>query len=281
MTVMPSAGVASAGRSGALPYSPSPFVKLSCAAHVAGAAALAVDPAFWPWVLGGVALNHGVIATAGLMPRNRWLGENWTRLPAEASARGEVAITLDDGPDPAVTPRVLDLLDRLGVKASFFLIGRHAEAHPALVRAMVERGHGVENHTFGHPASFSFYGPRRFHDEIRRAQESLAGLCGRAPRFFRPPAGLRNVLLYPVLARLGLIHASWTRRGLERTTRLAGTVVERLGRDLRGGDILLLHDGDHRGRPAPPLILDVLPALIDRIRAAGLRPVALSAPASV
>jgi len=257
-------------------YAPTPFIKLSCAAHLAGAAAFALQPSWWPWVAGGVALNHGLITFAGLMPRSRWIGENWTRLPAPAVARGEVAITLDDGPDPETTPKVLDLLEQRGATASFFVIGRHAAAHPLLVKAMVARGHSVENHTFGHPLDFSFYGLRRSRIEIERGQDAIAAITGVAPRFFRPPAGLRNVLMYPVLARLGLTHVSWTRRGFDTVADSAESVVQLLARDLSGGDILMLHDGNHYGAPPRRLVLDVLPAVLSRIEEAGLRAVSLA-----
>jgi len=257
-------------------YSAPPFIKLSCAAHVAGAGALIVEPSVWPWVAGGVLLNHGLISVAGLLPCSQLLGENWTRLPGPAIARREVAITLDDGPDPAVTPRVLDLLERHEARASFFVIARHAAAHPALVRAMVERGHSVENHSYRHPAAFSLYGPRRFRAEIERAQQTLTELTGVPPRFFRPPAGLRNVLMYPVLASLGLTHVSWSRRGLDALGRSPGPVVRRLTAGLAAGDILMLHDGNPHG-PAPrALVLEVLPRVLARIRDTGMKAVSLT-----
>jgi hypothetical protein len=131
----PAAPRTGSGSAAPYPYSLPGIVKFSCAVHLLGGGCLAVQPSSWPWVLGSVALNHGAIAIGGLLPRSRWLGENWTRLPEPAVQRGEVAITLDDGPDPDVTPRVLDLLGQGGATASFFVIGQHAAAWPELVRA--------------------------------------------------------------------------------------------------------------------------------------------------
>jgi peptidoglycan/xylan/chitin deacetylase (PgdA/CDA1 family) len=212
-------------------------------------------------------IDHLALTAAGLCPRCSLLGPNLTRLPAAADARGLVAITIDDGPDPLVTPRVLDLLKDAGATASFFLIARKAEQHPALVARIVAEGHSVENHSWRHSHSCAFSGPARFEAEIGRAQQSLARLAGSAPRFFRAPAGMRNPLLDPVLSRLGLPLTSWTRRGFDTVNGEPAKVVDRLiGRDaarLAGGDILLLHDGNAAIAPdGRPVILSVLPQVL-------------------
>ena len=97
---------------------------------------LLMNLSFWPWALGALVVNHAIITTAGLLPRTTLLGPNLTRLPDAAAARREVAITIDDGPDPDTTPHVLDLLDAAGAKASFFCIGWRARENPALCREM-------------------------------------------------------------------------------------------------------------------------------------------------
>ncbi|MFT3817430.1 MAG: polysaccharide deacetylase family protein [Rubrivivax sp.] len=239
----------------------------------AGAAALALLPGGWPWALGAVAADHALITAAGLWPRSRALGPNVTRLPSD---RPEVAITIDDGPDPEVTPVVLDLLDAAGARASFFCIAEQARRHPALLREIVRRGHAVQNHSDRHRHDFSLLGPRGIAQEIERAQALLADLSGRAPHCFRAPAGLRNPFLDPVLHRLGLHLVSWTRRGFDTREADAPRVLQRLTQGLRAGDILLLHDGHARRSAAGrPVVLDVLPALLQRCRDAGLRPVTL------
>ena len=192
-------------------------------------------------------LNHAVLTAAGLCPRCNLLGPNLTRLPEPAQRQGMVAITIDDGPDPMVTPLVLDILREADATASFFLIARKAEEHPALVARIVAEGHSVENHSWAHSHTFAFSGPRRFEAEIGRAQQSLAKLAGTPPLFFRAPAGMRNPLLDPVLSRLGLPLASWTRRGFDTVNGDPAKVLKRLigkaGARLQAGDILLLHDG--------------------------------------
>ncbi|WP_343051355.1 polysaccharide deacetylase family protein [Pseudaquabacterium terrae] len=230
----------------------------------------------WRWALAALIANHVLLAAAGLWPRARLLGPNITRLPAAAAARGEVALTIDDGPDPAVTPAVLDLLDRHGARATFFVIAERAARHPALVAEILARGHSVQNHSFHHRHNFSLLGPRGFHRELERAQSQLRALTGERPRFFRAPAGLRNPFLQPVLQRHGLQLTSWTRRGFDTRESDPQRVLARLTRDLAAGDILLLHDGHAaRGSGGEPVVLAVLPPLLQRLNDTGLHSVTL------
>jgi peptidoglycan/xylan/chitin deacetylase (PgdA/CDA1 family) len=250
----------------------------SVACH-AGAGLFAIAaPASWPWALAAIAANHAILTAGGLWPRSRWLGSNWTRLPPDAAARREIAITIDDGPDPAVTPAVLDLLDAHGAKATFFCIGAAARAHPVLCREIVARGHSVQNHSDVHSARFSLLGPKGMANEIAAAQATLADITGEAPRFFRAPAGLRNPFLAPILQRLDLQLVSWTRRGFDTVRRVPTDVLARLGRNLDAGDILLVHDGNAaRADDGSAVLLAVLPQLLVRARALGLVAVTLPA----
>ncbi len=254
-----------------------PLIQASVGLHLAAAGAAWLWPGAWPWAAGAVLANHLALTGAGLWPRSRWLGPNVTRLPDAAAARGEIAITLDDGPDPQVTPATLDLLARLGVRATFFCIAERARAHPALLRRVVDAGHGIGNHSRHHRHHFSLLGPRALALEIGGAQDLLADLCGVRPTCFRAPAGLRNPLLDPVLHRLGLHLVSWTRRGFDTREAEAPRVLARLQRGLGAGDILLLHDGHaRRTREGKAVLLAVLPPLLQACRAAGLRPVSLA-----
>jgi peptidoglycan/xylan/chitin deacetylase (PgdA/CDA1 family) len=144
------------------------------------------------------------------------------------------------------------------------------------VRDCIQAGHAIENHSYRHEHNFSLLGPLRLRREIARAQDVLAQISGTAPRFFRAPAGLRNPLLDPVLQRQGLQLTSWTRRGFDTVSSDATSVLARLSRNLRAGDILLLHDG-HAARSASgtPVVLEVLPRLIEAIAQRSLRPVTL------
>ncbi|MEO8443309.1 MAG: polysaccharide deacetylase family protein [Betaproteobacteria bacterium] len=246
--------------------------------HAAGAITLIAQPGWWPWVLGALAANHVVISAAAFWPRGRWLGPNVTRLPAAAAARAEISLTFDDGPDPQVTPQVLDLLDRYAAKASFFCIGEKAAAFPEIIRAIVRRGHSVENHTYRHPLAFAFFGMAALRREIDMAQTVIARVTGRAPSFFRAPAGFRSPLLDPVLAGCGMRYVSWTRRGYDAVRRDPSRVLHKLTRGLAAGDVLVLHDGARTLTAAgAPVVLAVLPALLEELAARGLKSVALPA----
>ena len=259
------------------PWQPSPLVIASLGVHGGALAAVLARPGAWPWALGAVAADHALLTAAGLWPRSRLLGPNWTRLPAAAGAHA-VALTVDDGPDPEITPQVLSLLERYHAPATFFCIGERVERHPELARALAESGHAVENHSQRHLHRFSLLGPGALRGEIERAQEAIGTATGRRPSFFRAPAGLRSPLLDPLLQRLGLTLASWTRRGFDTVATCPETVFGKLARGLQGGDILLLHDGHAaRTRRGVPVILEVLPRLLDAMLGAGLKPVTLRA----
>jgi peptidoglycan-N-acetylglucosamine deacetylase len=244
--------------------------------HVAMALGAIAIPSAWPWWLLGVIVNHGVLTGAGLLPRCDWLGPNLRRLPDAAVARRMIAITIDDGPNPLITPQVLDLLDRAGAKATFFCIGTALQAHPALGREIIARGHAIENHTQRHSHQFAFLWPTSFRREIGSAQRTIAQFVGHQPQFFRAPAGLRNPLLQPVLNELSLTLTSWTRRGFDTVTADPDRVFARLDRGLAAGDILLLHDGNAaQTSSGQAVILQVLPRLLAHCAALGLTCVTL------
>jgi hypothetical protein len=131
-------------------WQPTLLIRTTVVLHVLLLAVVIAEPGYWRWALGAVLANHAVLTVAGLWPRSHWLGPNWTRLPAVAAAGNEIAVTFDDGPDPLVTPQVLDLLDSFAVKATFFCIGVKAARYPDLCREIVRRGHAVENHSQRH-----------------------------------------------------------------------------------------------------------------------------------
>ena len=257
-------------------WRPPLLVRGTLALHLLALATVIAAPGQWRWALGAVAANHLLLAAIGLWPRSHWLGANWTRLPAAATARNEISLTIDDGPDPAVTPQVLDLLDRYAAQATFFCIGEKAARYPDLCREIVRRGHAVENHSQHHRHHFSLMGPHGFARELQAAQDTLTTITGQRPRFFRAPAGLRNPFLDPVLTRLGLQLASWSARGFDTRFGDAERVKQKLLRGLQAGAILLIHDGNvARTVDGRPVILDVLPAVMESAAAARLRFVTL------
>ena len=257
-------------------WSATPLIYTSAAIHAGAAAAIVLRPRTWPWALGALAVNHAALAAAGLWPRSRLLGPNWVTLPRYGVQSTSVAVTIDDGPDPDVTPQVLSQLAEYRATATFFCVGERVERYPDLAKEIVARGHDIENHSQRHRHNFSLLGPIRMSAEISRAQDSISRVTGIAPLFFRAPAGLRNPFLDPILARLHLRLASWTRRGFDTVHRDADAVYQRLAKPLQGGDILLLHDGNaaraHSGRP---VIVEVLPRLLDAMAERDLHPVTL------
>lgn len=257
-------------------WSPAPLITFSIAAHVGGLTFFIISPVHWTWVLAGLVLDHLALGLAGLFPKGRLLGPNITRLPDGDIHRHEVVLTFDDGPDPLTTPRVLDVLDRYGAKASFFCIGERVAAHPAIVRDIVHRGHSVENHSYRHSYAFAFYGLGRQRRDIERTQQAIERAGGQSSRFFRAPVGLRNLLLYPVLKKKGLDYVSWTRRGFDSVSCDAEKVLARLTNSLVGGDILLLHDtGSAKTASKEPVVLSVLPVLLDFLSEQGLKAISL------
>ena len=250
-----------------------PALQLGTGLHIFCIALTVLNPTLWPWTLGVVIVNHLLFsATIIIWPRSRLLGPNMTRLPAAAARRGEVTLTFDDGPDPVVTPQVLDLLDQYGARASFFCIAEKVIAHPELAREIIRRGHSVENHTNSHPHAFAFFGPNAMRREIDSAQTAIYETTGVASIFFRAPMGFRNPFLAPVAERAGLCYTSWTRRGYDTFAESAEPVLQRLQRDLAAGDILLLHDGRSiQPHGKLPVILEVLTRLLEHLQTLNLK----------
>ena len=252
------------------------LIRATIILHLLAAIFVMLEPAQWRWMLGAVFANHALLAMLGLWPRSHWLGANWTRLPTAAIARNEVALTIDDGPDPVVTPQVLDILDRYAIRATFFCIGEKVERYPDLCREIVRRGHAVENHSQHHLHHFSLMGPSAITRELQAAQDTLTSITGQRPLFFRAPAGLRNPFLDPVLTRFGLQLASWSARGFDTRIGDAERVKSKLLHDLRAGAILLMHDGNAACTPdGIPVILEALPDILATVKAARLHFVTL------
>jgi peptidoglycan/xylan/chitin deacetylase (PgdA/CDA1 family) len=217
-------------------------------------------PAVALWLASDALLAYHVFA-----PRAQGLVRTHRRF---ATARREVWLTIDDGPDPDDTPRILELLAAHGARATFFFIGRNAAAHPALVRAVVAAGHEVAHHTHTHPlATFWCASPVAV---ARELDEGLAVLraAGVAPRRFRPPAGIKNLWLGRALEKRGLVCVSWSARGLERRSPNPEAVAARTTRGLAPGAILLLHEGPRV--PAPVRVAGIR-RVLDRLREEGYR----------
>jgi peptidoglycan-N-acetylglucosamine deacetylase len=164
-----------------------------------------------------------------------------------ATNQREVWLTIDDGPDPASTPRVLELLREHGARATFFVVGSQVGKHPELARMIVEQGHTIGNHTQSHPsACFWRATPRSTASEIDLCTAAL--LLADAPfeRFFRPPVGIRNPFLDPQLSARGMRLVLWNARGLDGLGRHPQAALSRIARRIRPGGILVAHEGGPR-----------------------------------
>ena len=192
--------------------------------------------------LGGMLAVHAALCYASLRANCQWFGTVATRFVPEGN---EVWLTIDDGPDPADTPRLLELLAAAGARATFFVRGDWARAHPELIREIVRRGHGVANHTYHHPqGSFWCASPWRIAAEMDACNAVLRELTGETPRWFRAPVGMVNPFVHPAARLRGLRLVGWSTRGLDTRPRTsAREVVARILRGLRPGGIVLLHEG--------------------------------------
>jgi peptidoglycan/xylan/chitin deacetylase (PgdA/CDA1 family) len=207
--------------------------------------------------LATVVLDHAKYFWGSLWPHSRVLGPVLRRLPTSAN---EVWLTIDDGPS-ADTLAILDLLDAHGARATFFLVGEHAEAMPDRVRDIVARGHAIGNHTQQHlSAWFWAIGPRRMREEIGRAQAALTHLSGTPPTWFRAVAGMANPFVAPTLAIHGLRRVSWSARGFDAVDKDTDRVFARLARGIAPGAILLLHEGGPDSVALMARVLDELDA---------------------
>ena len=214
----------------------------------------------WPWAIAGSAYA-AVVALGVAFPRLQLFGPSLCRVATE---RKVVALTFDDGPDPEVTPPLLDLLKQEGIPAAFFCIGRKMAQHPEIVRRIAAEGHLLANHTYQHSHLTNFFSVRRLSEDLRRAQDECRRHTGQPPLYFRPPMGLTNPRVFAAAGRCGLRTVGWTARGLDTRARGPEPVVRRLARGIRPGAIVLLHDKRPAGKV--PVLLPAVRALIAELR---------------
>ncbi|MFI5246340.1 MAG: polysaccharide deacetylase family protein, partial [Gemmatimonadales bacterium] len=181
-----------------------------------------------------------------------------------------VALTFDDGPSMD-TPAVLAALEREGIRATFFILGRHAEQHPQLVRSIALAGHEIGNHTWSHRV-LALARPGQLAAEIDRTQQLLARLCLRAPRLFRAPRGYQGPLVRAALRRRGLALIGWTRGAWDSERRAATDIAALAAAKPRDGDILLLHDGAGTpGEQRRDRTAEAIPLIVREYRRRGFR----------
>jgi peptidoglycan-N-acetylglucosamine deacetylase len=209
-----------------------------------------------PWLLaapGAAATAGGIVSYGAVHPASQMFGQTLRR----TNSAKKLAITFDDGPNPAITPRLLDLFERHSGRATFFLIGSFVKEFPELARETATRGHSLGNHTYTHPNLFKC-GPGKIRDQLQRCTEVITEAAGVVPKWFRPPYGLRNPWVIPAANRLGMQAVMWTLITWDWKAKSKEWLIPRMspiGRHAQqnlgthgqaSGDILCLHDGNHR-----------------------------------
>ena len=185
-----------------------------------------------------VALLHPVIIIGIMRLAMGFFGKSYCRGPENS---GSIALTFDDGPDPQLTPDVLAILARHSIRATFFVVARRAEQHPALLKQIVAAGHAVACHDLDHRPTSNFRLTRRFTRDIGESREILLNILGTYPRLYRPPVGLSNPHLFGVLRKYGMTCIGWNRSGRDAGNRsLAG--IRKIGGLAEEGAIVLMHD---------------------------------------
>ncbi|GGW46007.1 polysaccharide deacetylase familiy protein [Streptomyces lucensis JCM 4490] len=226
-----------------------------------------------PWRTAALLLP-AAIAAAHIGPAATWLPGVRLRLFPALSGTGRrrhVALTFDDGPDPESTPRFLDALDDLGVRATFFLLGEHVVRHPELARETARRGHEPAVHGWTHDRPWR-PAPLRDAEELARTVRAVRDATGHRPRWYRPPYGILTAGRWSAARRAGLRTVLWSAWGKDWTADATPSSVRaHVAADLRGGGTILLHDSDRHAAPGCwHSALGALPALVESCRRAGL-----------
>ena len=228
-------------------------------------------------MIGSVAIGAAAIGIAahGAFYRNSPVfGRVLGRLPTRDA---QIALTFDDGPSPVATPRILDTLRAEGVRATFFLLGPHAERWPEIARRVADDGHTVGNHGYYH-RKLHLKGPSYVRADLTLGTDAIVRATGSRPGYFRAPHGFRSPWVSAIARDLGQRTIGWT-LGVWDSDRPGADVIARRAVDAtRPGTILLLHDGDGYD-PAGDRTqtADALPRIIQELRDRGYEFVGLPA----
>ena len=195
----------------------------------------------------GILVGAGAAAAVAagyntMAPRSQLYGRTFIGLPR---GRREMALSYDDGPNDPHTFRLLEVLARHNVKATFFMIGQYVARRPDIVQAVVREGHVVGNHTYTHP-NIIFKSQAQLRDEITRCEQALTAAVGdqHAP-IFRPPFGGRTPGALRTVRELGLTPIMWSITSFDWSAKTSDAIFDKVTREIRGGDVILLHDGGH------------------------------------
>jgi len=176
-----------------------------------------------------------------MAPTAQWYGQTFTGLPRGSR---QIALTYDDGPNDPHTLRLLEVLARHSVHATFFLIGRHVLQCPAFAREILQAGHVVGNHTFSHPLLI-FKSEREIKEQLSTCRTALQDAIGKHSNLFRPPFGGRRPAVLRAARDLGFTPVMWNVTGYDWNAPPAAVIERKVSKQVRGGDVILLHDGGH------------------------------------
>jgi len=176
-----------------------------------------------------------------MAPTGQWYGRTFRGL---GRGRKQLALTYDDGPNDPHTLRLLEVLAKHEVRATFFVLGRFVRQRPDVVRELVRAGHSIGNHTFAHPLLI-FRREAEIRRELSDCNAALADATGQAPRLFRPPFGGRRPAVLSIARDMGLEPVMWSVTGYDWKAPPADFIVSKVADQIRGGDVILLHDGGH------------------------------------
>jgi len=174
--------------------------------------------------------------------RSQWFGRAFCSLPKGTK---QIGLTFDDGPNDPDTCRLLDVLSKHNVPATFFMIGRYVRQRPDIALQVKDRGHVVANHTFTHPY-LSLEPLGKVATELEQCRDALTCAVGEHSNLFRPPWGARRPGVLRTARRLGLEPIMWSVTGFDWKAPSAEYIEKKVTRQVRGGDVILLHDGGHR-----------------------------------
>jgi peptidoglycan-N-acetylglucosamine deacetylase len=194
----------------------------------------------------GYLIGASAVASAAgyqsMAPTGQWFGRTFTGVNRPSK---QLALTYDDGPNDPHTLHLLDVLGRRNVRATFFLIGRYVQQRPDIVRDLVKAGHVIANHTFTHPLLI-FRGTDQLRTQLTGCERALSDAGGGHSNLFRPPFGGRRPAVLRTARRMGLEPIMWNVTGYDWNAPSVEHIEQKVSRKVRGGDVILLHDGGHR-----------------------------------
>jgi peptidoglycan-N-acetylglucosamine deacetylase len=189
----------------------------------------------------GIAVAASAAGYQSMAPTGQWYGRNFHRLSGGSK---KVALTYDDGPNDPYTLQLLEVLARHNVKATFFMIGEFVCQRPEIARAVLEAGHAVGNHTFSHPLLI-FKSASTIRSQLADCQGAMQDALGVSATIFRPPFGGRRPEVFRIARKLGLQPIMWNVTGYDWNAKSVDEIEHKVTRQMRGGDVILLHDGGH------------------------------------